>query len=98
MSGVCGYRSKIESYSGAIDTVDEISDQCDFIMASVHRFVDEEGQTIQFADTDPNEAVDREYALTWAALSNPKVDILGHMFGMSYKRFGVVPSEQKSWI
>lgn len=90
-----GTEVKIESYSGAIDTVDEISDQCDFIMASVHRFVDEEGQTIQFADTDPNEAVDREYALTWAALSNPKVDILGHMFGMSYKRFGVVPSEQK---
>ena len=90
-----GTEVKVETLHGDVDTVPEISDQCDFIMASVHRFIDPKGETMQFADTDPNEAVELEYRLTWAALENPLVDILGHMFGMSYRRFSVVPPDHK---
>jgi histidinol phosphatase-like PHP family hydrolase len=90
-----GTEVKVETLDGDIDTVAEISDQCDFIMASVHRFIDPKGETMLFADTDPNEAVDLEYRLTWAALENPLVDILGHMFGMSYRRFNVIPPDHK---
>ncbi len=88
-----GTEVKVENRSGDIDISPIISDQCDFIMASVHRFIDSNDITIQFADTDPNEAVNLEYELTWAVLANPKVDILGHMFGMSYRRFGMTPSD-----
>ncbi len=50
---------------------------------------------MQFHETDPDQSVDLEYALSWAVLSNPQVDILGHMFGMTYKRFGKVPPDER---
>jgi putative hydrolase len=90
-----GTEVKVESLDGDIDTNTEISNQCDFVMASVHRFIDENGKTQQFNETDPNEAVDLEFKLTWAVLKNPQVNILGHMFGMSYRRFNVVPEDEK---
>jgi histidinol phosphatase-like PHP family hydrolase len=90
-----GTEVKVESRDGDIDTSIEISGLCEFVMASVHRFIAADGTTMQFAETDPNQAVDLEYALTWAVLPNPQVDILGHMFGMSYRRFGVVPPDEK---
>lgn len=89
-----GTEVKVESLDGEIDTIPSISDLCDFVMASVHRFIDSDGRTLQFAETDPNEAVNFEFKLTWAALANPQVDILGHMFGMSYSRFKLVPPDE----
>lgn len=88
-----GTEVKVETRAGDIDTTVAISDHCDFIMASVHRLIDANDVTVQFADTDPEQAVDLEYALTWAVLPNPQVDILGHMFGMSYRRFGKIPPD-----
>lgn len=88
-----GTEVKVESIDGEIDTNDSIVNDCDLIMASVHRFIDKNNKTIQFADTDPNFAVDIEFDLSLAVLENPKVDILGHMFGMSYKRFNRTPSD-----
>lgn len=89
-----GTEVKIESRLGDIDTTDAISKDCDFIIASVHRFIDAHDNIIQFADADPQQALDIEYELSMAALKNPKVDILGHMFGMSYRRFGQIPPEE----
>jgi len=88
-----GTEVKVETRDGDIDTIPAISDDCDFIMASVHRLIDANDVTVQSADTDPEQAVDLEYELTWAVLPNPQVDILGHMFGMSYRRFGKIPPE-----
>jgi len=90
-----GTECKVETRDGEIDTVPAISEACDYVMASVHRFIDAHGCTVQFADTDPNEAVELEFKLTWAVLANPQVDILGHMFGMSYRRFNVIPPDEK---
>ena len=90
-----GTEVKVESFSGEIDTVPAISDLCDFVMASVHRFIDADGRTLQFAETDPSEAVDLEFELTWAVLANPHIDILGHMFGMCYRRFKIDPPDSK---
>lgn len=90
-----GTEVKVESRAGEIDTAPAISGLCDFVMASVHRFIDADGHTVEFAETDPNQAVDLEFELTWAALANPQVDILGHMFGMSYRRFKVIPPDDK---
>ena len=90
-----GTEVKVESRDGQIDTKREISDACDFIMASVHRLVDCRDNTIHFSSTDPDAAVEIEYAMTMAVLDNPAVNILGHMFGMSYRRFGQEPSPKK---
>ena len=90
-----GTEVKVETRAGDIDTTSAISDHCDFIMASVHRLINSNDVTIQFAETNPEEAVDLEYALTWAVLQNPQVDILGHMFGMSYRRFKKIPQDEK---
>lgn len=90
-----GTEVKVESRDGAIDTLPAISELCDFVMASVHRFIDTDGRTLQFDQTDPDAAIDLEFELTWAVLANPQVDILGHMFGMSYRRFGKIPLGEK---
>jgi len=90
-----GTECKIEDYDGGIDTCPAIRDECDFVMASVHRFPDGKGGGFPFAEVPPEEAVDFEFRLSWAALENPQVDILGHLFGMSYRRFKVSPPEEK---
>ena len=90
-----GTEVKVESFDGQIDTTPAISDLCDFVMASVHRFIDANGNTLQFTETDSKEAVNLEFNLTWAVLANPQVDILGHMFGMCYHRFQIVPPDEK---
>ena len=90
-----GTEVKVEARSGEIDTIKEISGNCDFVMASVHRLIDRYGNTMQFAETDPSEVVDIEYAMTMAALENPRVNILGHVFGMSLRRFEQTPSPNR---
>lgn len=86
-----GTEVKIESRDGDIDISPKIADRCDLVMASVHRLIDPDGRVLEFSETDPDLAVEIEYDLTWAALENPRVDILGHMFGMSYSRFSINP-------
>ena len=90
-----GAEVKIETYHGDIDTNEEIIGLTDFVMASVHRLIDSSGQTLQFSETNPDDVIDLEFQLTWAALENPNVDILGHLFGMSYRRFNLSPPEEK---
>lgn len=90
-----GTECKVETLDGAIDTIPAISDTCDFVMASVHRFLDNRGNSIPFAEVNPADAVDLEFNFTWAVLKNPLVDILGHVFGMSYRRYNVTPPDEK---
>jgi len=90
-----GAEVKVQSWEGEIDSCSEIINLCDFIMVSVHRFIKEDGTTMQFIETNPKKATEIELKLSCAALSNPNVDILGHMFGMSYKRFNQLPSDEQ---
>ena len=90
-----GTEVKVQYLDGTIDTTPAISDECDLITASVHRFPNEAGEGIPFPQVDPAEAVEREFALSWAALGNPLVDVLGHMFGMSLRRFNVAPTDEQ---
>ena len=90
-----GTECKIETVSGDIDTIPAISDLCDFVMASVHRFMDPQSQPIPFDKVPLDKAVEMEFAYTWEALANPQVDILGHVFGMSYRRYKLSPSDEQ---
>ncbi len=90
-----GTEVKVEFQNGDIDTVPAKTELCDYGMASVHRFPDTNGEAIPFSAVNTAEVVDREFALSWAALANPQLDIPGHMFEISYLRFYVVPSDDQ---
>ena len=50
-----GVEAKILNFDGALDTTDSIAGTCDLVMASVHRFPDEQGHMLRFDDVDPGE-------------------------------------------
>lgn len=88
-----GCEVKVLDFDGNIDATKKIIDSCDLVMASVHRFPGEKGNVKDFRDTDPSKAIEIEFELSMAVLENPDVDILGHPFGMSYRRFSQNPSD-----
>ncbi len=90
-----GVECKVNDFDGNVDTSEEITKHCDMVMASVHRFPAENGAPIPFDEVDTETAVDMEFRLSWEVLANPVIDILGHPFGMSYRRYGQVPSEDR---
>lgn len=90
-----GTEVRVKSREGEIDSTTAITDLCDFVVASVHRFVDARGRAMEFELTSPGDAIELEFELAWEVLANPRVDILGHIFGMSYRRFNVTPPEEK---
>lgn len=89
-----GVEVKIEDNKGNLDIVPAIAGECDLVMASVHRFPDADGQAIPFADVAASDAPRIEMELSLAALNKPCMDILGHPFGMSYRRFDTAPSRE----
>ena len=90
-----GLETKVEDFEGTLDATDSMVSACDLVMGSVHRFPGEEGRVRGFGEVDPKEAVETEFRLSMAALENPDLDILGHPFGMSYRRFAMWPDEER---
>ena len=84
-----GVESKVDDFDGSIDINHEVLQTVDMIMASVHRFPGETGNVMGKGKVTGEEAINIEYRLIMAVLENPDVDILGHPFGMSHRRFGV---------
>lgn len=90
-----GVETKIEDFSGGLDCTQAIFAEVDLVMASVHRFPGEKGTVRGFGDVNPADAVDLEFKLAIAILENPEVDILGHPFGMCYRRYHIRPPQDK---
>jgi putative hydrolase len=90
-----GVEVKIRDFDGSLDISESIAGTSDLIMASVHRFPGEEGIATGTAAYSANDAVDLEWRLASAALDNPTVDILGHPFGMCYRRFKIHPPDDR---
>jgi len=94
-----GTEVKIVNYKGDIDLSSKIKNQCDLIMASVHRFPNEgtiknaQGQYLnnKIEKFPTEDAHIIEFDLTIGAMENSNVDIIGHPFGMTIKRFGQNP-------
>lgn len=92
---ITGTEVKILNYKGDIDLKDEFFDKCELIMASVHRFPGETDEDFKKKNLySKDKVIKSEFDLMISALDNPKVDILGHPFGMSIKRFGIEPDEK----
>lgn len=89
-----GAEVKILNYLGEIDICDEVKRECALIMASVHRFPGEisiyQGKEAGYSR---EEAIGIEFELARAGLRAGGFDILGHPFGMAYRRFGFAPPD-----
>ncbi|MEN6348184.1 MAG: PHP domain-containing protein [Syntrophomonas sp.] len=87
-----GAETKVSDYNGNIDCSITIIDNCDFVIASVHRFPDKLNlEPIEFKNVPAEEAIELEYQLSIRVLDNPDVDILGHPFGMCLSRYNIIP-------
>ena len=90
--GIVGTEVKVLNFNGDLDISDEIASNSELIMASVHGFPGEKGNiSNNTKNFNKNEVIKIEYDLSMAAIENPKTNILGHPFGMSLKRFKVIP-------
>ena len=90
-----GVETKVSDFDGTLDTTPSILAECDLVMASVHRFPNETYPQGNPDDLSPEDVIDTEFRLACAAASNPDVDILGHPFGMSLRRFAVTPPDSR---
>ena len=95
-AALVGLETRVLDFEGNLDCTDDMMKQCDLIVASVHRFPSKvDGRPIDFVNIEVSEAMDIEYNLIMGLLENDKVDILGHPFGMSIKKFNIRPSAEK---
>jgi putative hydrolase len=88
-----GCEVKILDEDGSLDINAQIYDACDFVMASVHRFPGEKGIVKGLGSYQEREVIEIEKKLSLGALKNDQVSILGHPFGMSLRRFSVMPTD-----
>jgi putative hydrolase len=86
-----GVEAKVIDFDGNIDSSKKIINDCDLVMASVHRFPGETNMQKMVSEIDKFEAIEIELELSLKVLENDTVDILGHPFGMSIRRFGQTP-------
>ena len=89
-----GTEVKILNFEGELDMNENFYRESDLVMASVHRFPGETSKDFRNKKTlKKDEVIKIEFELMIAALNNPKVDILGHPFGMTLNRFGYEPND-----
>lgn len=89
-----GAEVKILNHRGDIDICEEVRRECALVMASVHRFPGEisinKGKESGYSY---EEAIGLEFELARAGLLAGTFDILGHPFGMAFRRFGFIPPD-----
>lgn len=89
-----GAEVKVLNARGELDISDAVRRECALVMASVHRFPGEtdirKGRDAGYSE---EQAISIEFELARAALRAGGFDILGHPFGMAYRRFGYAPSQ-----
>lgn len=91
-----GIETKVADFEGNIDCSEEILQDCDLVIASVHRFPGEDDQYLRGkSHLSPKQALEKELRLALAVLDNPEIDILGHPFGMAWTRFRASPSQDQ---
>tara|TARA_Y100001933_G_scaffold259435_1_gene309330 strand:- start:959 stop:1687 length:729 start_codon:yes stop_codon:yes gene_type:complete len=95
-----GAECKIKNFEGDLDISSEAELFADIITGVVHRFPGEKGNIMKknpsvFTLNDKNEALLTELKLSIAGIRSNNFSILGHPFGMTIRRFGLVPELEK---
>lgn len=88
-----GVEVKVLDFTGALDVSEQVLGHCDLVMGSVHRFPGETDAEAGTRNRQVSEAIETEFQLMCGVLDNQTIDILGHPFGMCYRRFGIVPPD-----
>lgn len=88
-----GAEVRIVDFEGTLDITPEIREQCDVVLASVHRFPGSNGRPRSFQDVPREEFVEIEYRLAQGFLKRGGADVLAHPGGMSLRHMGAFPDE-----
>ncbi len=95
-----GAECKIKNYKGDLDISSEAELYADIITGVVHRFPGEQGNILKknpskFSLNDKDDALLTELELSIAGIKSKSFSVLGHPFGMTIRRFGLLPSLEK---
>lgn len=88
-----GAEVRITDFNGSLDVSRKIREDCDILLASVHRFPDREGKRMNFADVPKDELAEIEFNLAMGLLRKGDADVLAHPGGMSCRWLGSFPDE-----
>jgi putative hydrolase len=89
-----GAEVKASSTSGAINISDERAAMADFVVGVLHSYPDGKGGYLKFRDLDASWAMDWDYQLSKALLTNSNVDVFGHPCGVYANYFGPYDPER----
>jgi putative hydrolase len=88
-----GCEAKALDPDGGLDVSEEILDEADIVLGSVHRIPDGNGGFRHFPSMDPVELADQEYRFALGLLRSAPIDVLAHPGGMSQRHHGSFPME-----
>lgn len=91
MTVLVGCEAKALDTEGGLDLAEPVSEQCDIVLGSVHRFPDGTGGLLEFSTLAPQELADREVELAVGLLRVAPIDVLAHPGGMYQRRHGAFP-------
>ena len=91
-----GAECKIKNFNGDLDISEEASRFSEIITGVVHRFPGEKGNILKstidsFTDQQKLDALNIEKKLMIAGIKSRSFSVLGHPFGMTIRRFGLIP-------
>ncbi len=88
-----GAEVRITDFDGSLDISPMIREQCDLVLASVHRFPGSNGSPREFREVPRDSFAQIEFDLARALLQHGGADVLAHPGGMSLKHLKTFPSE-----
>ena len=92
-----GVETKILDVEGHLDCSPQTASVCDAVIGSVHNPPPYGGRTGgSWTEFDPNSALELEFQLAWAIVTESQAHILGHPMGISITRFKLQPLDQLS--
>jgi putative hydrolase len=82
-----GCEAKVIDRQGSLDVTEEITNECDIILGSVHRFPNAMGAYVDFSTLTPEQMEQIEYELTLELLEVSSIDVLAHPGSMYFRQY-----------
>lgn len=89
-----GTEVRICDFEGNLAIHPSVRKICDLVIASVHRFPDQNGKPMSFEVSSALDVVSIEMDLMISAIRAGNCDVIGHPFGMSLMRYDKFPSRE----